>query len=486
MPTIPKPDRIFDRDTDWGGLVSYVSNRQPEPTLGIVSGRRRQGKTFLLTALAQATGGFYFEADAATEAESLRLFAAALGSFSGSPVQFGNWDDALTYLFSLARDRPLPLIIDEFPLLQRATPALASVLARHLDAQWSGVSPPHPARVLLCGSAMSVMGRLLAGQAPLRGRAGLEMIIRPLSYRDAAAFWGTSDPRLALLLHAIVGGTPAYRRQLVRDDAPSGLSDFDAWVCRSVLNPQVPLFREARYLLAEEVDARDPGLFHSVLGAIAGGNTTNGAIASYIGRKSAEIAHPLNVLEDCHLIARQPDVFRRGRSTYRITEPLITFYQAIMRPRWTELDLGGGERVWDESASRFRSQVAGPHFEHICREWAATTDAFGEPAGEVGSGVASDPRSRAQIEVDVAVLSPDWPGEPRRVLSLGEAKWEKIMGLRHLDRLARARDLLGGRGWNTASAILACYSGAGFDASLQAAAAVRDDVVLVDAARLYA
>ena len=32
------------------------------------------------------------------------------------------------------------------------------------------------ARLLLCGSALSFMGGLLAGGAPLRGRAGLELV----------------------------------------------------------------------------------------------------------------------------------------------------------------------------------------------------------------------------------------------------------------------------------------------------------------------
>ena len=49
----------------------------------------------------------------------------------------------------------------------------------------------------------------------------------------------------------------------------SGPDDFDDWVVRSVLNPDRPLLREARYLLAEETDIRDPALYHSVLAAIA-------------------------------------------------------------------------------------------------------------------------------------------------------------------------------------------------------------------------
>jgi hypothetical protein len=77
----------------------------------------------------------------------------------------------------------------------------------------------------------------------LRGRASLELVLRPLGYAEAARFWDITDPHLALLVHSIVGGTPAYRRQFVRDDAPSSLEDFDDWVARAVLHPDRPLMR---------------------------------------------------------------------------------------------------------------------------------------------------------------------------------------------------------------------------------------------------
>jgi hypothetical protein len=68
------------------------------------------------------------------------------------------------------------------------------------------------------------------------------------------------------------------------------------------LSPTSPLFREARYLLADEPDLHDIGLYHSVLAAIASGNTHRGAIASYLGRKSGDLAHPLTVLQNCGLL----------------------------------------------------------------------------------------------------------------------------------------------------------------------------------------
>lgn len=463
-----KPDHVFDRDREWAGLTRFAGNPHRGALLGVVSGRRRQGKSFLLEALSTATGGVYFPALEETEAVSLRAFAAALlrhGIAVDRPFQ--DWGEAISRVLSAARNEPRVVVIDEFPFLVKASPSLPSVVQRELGPGGSGQGSG--ARLLLCGSAMSVMGKLLAGQAPLRGRASLELLIRPFGYRDAARFWGASDPRLAVLLHSVVGGTPAYRREFAAFDAPGGLTDFEPWLARTVLNPQSPLFREARYLLAEETEIRDATLYHSVLGAIAFGNRTNGGIAGYVGRKSADLTHPLNVLEDCSLVVKEPDVFRRGRFTYRVSEPLINFYEAIMRPEWSRLEAGQTEAAWRERRSAFLAQVVGPHFESICRAFAqsAGEDLFGMPVGEVGAGIVSDPVAKSQIEVDVVVFAPATPGQSRRIVSLGEVKWGEVMGRRHVDRLARARDLLSAS-YDTSDCVLTCYSAAGFADDLRA------------------
>lgn len=484
MVELEKPVHLFDRDAEWRGLASFAADTRPGATLGVVSGRRRQGKSYLLQALATATGGIYFPALELTEAVSLRLFSDELIRFTGSPVPpFRDWLDAIPYLFRITGERAVPVVIDEFPFLVKASPELPSIVQRELGP--GGAGGDSRARLLLCGSAMSVMGGLLSGRAPLRGRAGLELMVHPFGYRDAARFWGITDPALAVLVHSVVGGTPAYRREFVRDDTPSGLSDFDNWVVRTALNPQTPLFREARYLLVEETEIRDPSLYHSVLSAVAEGNSTSGGIASYVGRKSNEIAHPLRVLEDSRLLVKEPDRFRAGRATYRIAEPLIAFYQAIMSRDWARLERGDGATIWRGAQPRFLSQIVGTHFETICRDYAimANPELFGGLPAEVGAGVVSDPANRKNIQVDVVVLGPAEHGQPRKLLSLGEAKWDRVMGQRHVDRLRRARDLLTAKGFDTRDTVLACYSGAGFDAAL--AAGRPGDVRLIGLDQLY-
>lgn len=166
-------------------------------------------------------------------------------------------------------------------------------------------------------------------------------------------------------------------------------------------------------------------------------------------------------------------MFRTGRSTYRVCEPLVTFYQVVMRPQWGLLESGRAQVVWQDAQARFRGQVVGPHFEQLCRRFAQVEPVFGALPGEVGAGVVADPTRRSQIEVDVVVFAPSEPGEPRRVLSLGEVKWGAVMGAGHSGRLRRARELLGERGYDVRDAVLACYSGVGFDAVLRSESDVR-------------
>jgi AAA+ ATPase superfamily predicted ATPase len=486
-----KPADMFDRDFEWTQLTRFAADAGPGATLGVVSGRRRQGKTFLLQALCQAMGGFYFAAEEAADGESLHRIGVALAEHLGTPapLEFRDWHEVADALLALGTDSgPMPVVIDEFPYLARANTSLPSIVQNALGPR-RAERERSQTRLLLCGSAMSFMGRLLAGSAPLRGRAGLELIVPTLDYQLAAEFWNIADPVLAIKVHAIVGGTPAYRREFTRDDTPSGPDDFDAWVQRNVLNPASPLFREARYLLSDEPDLRDLGLYHSVLAAIADGNQTRGGIASYIARKSGDLAHPLNVLQDCGLIVRERDAFRDNRTTFEIAEPLITFYHAIMRPIWSDLEhTRDASRLWQRSQRRFTANVLGPHFEQLCRYWTryfCDESVVGGIPVRVETGTVHDPANKANHELDVVAFGFADAG-PSPILAIGEVKWNEVMSMAHLDRLRHIRALLTTqRRPGAATTRLLCFSGGGFAEGLSREAVHAGDVVLVGPADLY-
>lgn len=213
-----------------------------------------------------------------------------------------------------------------------------------------------------------------------------------------------------------------------------------------------------------------------------------------MGRKSTDLAHPLHVLEDVGLIRHEPDAFRRNRSSYRIAEPLIAFYHAVMRPHWGDLERPGrGTAVWRRAQSTFRSKVLGPHFESLCREWArwhAGPETYGGHPWRVAAGTVNDPSARTSHEVDVAVFGEDEHETTGRetLLAIGEAKWNDTMGLAHLERLRHIRNLLASRPTGATASHrtrLLCFSGAGFTDELRGIADRDRTVQLVDLNRLY-
>ena len=142
--------------------------------------------------------------------------------------------------------------------------------------------------------------------------------------------------------------------------------------------------------------------------------------------------------------------------------------------------------MWEHSRSTFLSKVVGPHFERLCREWVewhADPATFGGMPIQVASGTVADPVNRTSLEADVVVHGAI--GQDQGILlSVGEAKWHKVMHLGHLQRLRRILQLLEAKGVDIRHARPACYSGAGFDPELRAAES-RGEVVLVDLQRLY-
>jgi len=226
------------------------------------------------------------------------------------------------------------------------------------------------------------------------------------------------------------------------------------------------------------------------LAAIADGNSTRGGIANYLGRKSTDLAHPLGVLQDAGLIAHEVDAFRKNRSAYRIVEPLLVFYHAVMRPTWGDLERPGrAPAVWARSRHTFDSLVVGPHFEGLCRQWArwyAEPDTYaGVAATRVASGTVPDPSTNKTLEADVVVFGND-DGGREKLLAIGEAKWQETIGMKHLERLEHIRNLLVATGESGASnARLLLFGGSGFSDAVVERATSDPSIQLVGLDRLY-
>lgn len=483
-----RPPDLFDRETEWNDLAQFATQRGPGTRLALVRGRRRQGKSFLLRRLAEATGGFYYQAVEEERSQAIAGFGRALGEYlsvPGGKLALDSWDDALRAIGDMGNaSQPRTVVLDEFPYLLSHSPELPSLLQRFIDSTKNG---PNSLRLVLCGSALSVMTTLLEGSQALRGRATVDIVVRAFDYRTSADFWGIDDPTTALLVNAVVGGTPGYR-DLLPASPPKRSAEFAKWLAAGVLNPASALFREDDYLLTEDRSLSDRQLYHSVVSAIAGGARTQGAIAQALGREQRSVQHPLRALEEAGFVVATDDALRSRRPIYRITDPIVRFHHAVTRRDLARFEDRRTADAWDDAQLRFKTHVLGPHFEELAREFVfrfASPDTTGGPVADVAPAVVNDAREKSQYDIDVVALGRERKGTTP-ILALGEAKHtEAKRTLGDLTRLETIRDLVTKKNPSAESARLLLFSANGFDANLTRAAATRDDVDLIDIQRLY-
>lgn len=491
---LPRPAGLHDREQEWADLGEFAMNPAPGATMALVYGRRRQGKTYLLQTLVEATGGLLFGGLQMTEAQNLDRFADAYGRFRGLPAgttRFPTWDAAVDAVFALGEGTqdvatdaaPVVVVIDEFPYLLESTPGLPSLIQ-------TALSPRGPARtrsrtrLVLCGSALTTMRGLLTGSAPLRGRAVKELMIHPFGFRDAAKFWGIDDLDTAFRVHALVGGTPAYLDMC--GGAPVGPRAFDRWVVKALLGPGSAMFREGSVLLQAEVS--DPAPYHSVLSAIADGAHRRSEIAAVVRRPDSALSHPLTVLEHVQLVTRVPDALHPRRSVYHVVEPAVRLHQLLIRRNEAVLVAGHGPAVWEAAAGTVAAKIYGPHLEHLARLWCllhASPQTLGGRPNQVHPATIACREHRQGHEIDVVVSGVPASSAPECVLAIGEVKASsKPVDVAELARLDHLRQLLPSSRVTHPPRLL-LFGRNGFSVRLRQAAQSRSDVDLVDLSRLY-
>lgn len=167
---------MLDRDREWRTLDDLW--QKPKPQLVFVVGRRRAGKSFLLTRFAQQVGGIYFQATRRTEAEQLASLTRVIGEHFGDAalqhgITFPSWEDLFGYVTRRADANPFLLVLDEFPYLAAAAPTLTSVIQNLWDHTWRKTR----IKLVLSGSFITVMNRLGDVDQPLFGRRTAKLVV---------------------------------------------------------------------------------------------------------------------------------------------------------------------------------------------------------------------------------------------------------------------------------------------------------------------
>jgi AAA+ ATPase superfamily predicted ATPase len=415
--------KLVGRKTELAELTAaWARVTTGHPELAVVWGRRRVGKTYLLSHFAHGKRAVYFTATRQdADDRQLRRFAQALREQLGeeiadlAPATFPTWEVALRFVAGLARTEPLLVVLDEAPRLTGGHADFADTVS----AVWENHIRDQRLLLVLSGSAVAVMEQMLGPQGGLHRRAGVERRMDPFPIRDARAFQPDLPPSDFIQAYAACGGYPLH---LIRWSAQRSTEDN---LNELAFTPGGLLLRDAPDILSEDLDWR--GGYERVLTAMAGGARRRSRIA---GRAQQRIDYTLDRLRRAGYV-RTVRALGSGGSTdplYEIADDYLAFWFAVIRDDADLIDGGQGRAVRQRTSGRWQTHVARV-FEAAAREHAQRLVSVGALPGDTVIGRWWQDET---VEIDVLGLAGDHP------VLVGECRWQtKPLVQRDLSDLQR-------------------------------------------------
>jgi len=460
-------ERFVDREMEMDTLQSEY-NRNGS-SLVILYGRRRVGKTTLITEFIKNKNALFFLASEESESQNRISFKEKAAEYIDSDLlrnaSVSNWDAIFKAIMDHRFDTKPVIVIDEFQYLGKTNPAFPSVFQRIWEEQLKNKS----VMVILCGSLISMMeSQTLAYGSPLYGRRTAQIRLKQIPFRYYHEFFPRRSQKELIEMYSVTGGVPKYIELF------SESSNIYNAIQTCVLNRSGYLYDEPHFLLQQEVS--EIGSYFSIIKAIAAGNQKLSAIASVLEIKSTSLTKYLKTLIDLDILEREVPVTEENpekskRGLYKIKDNYIRFWFAFVYPNRSFLESGNDRIVMDKIRKGLITNHTAFVYEDVCREQMWELNADGTwPFNFSKIGRYWD----SQTEIDIAALDPEGDN-----LILGECKyWNEPVGLNVLrDLEAKAANV----DWrkNKRKVWYVLFGASGFTDELIAAASVRDDVELL-------
>lgn len=460
--------RFVDREQEMATLQSEYE--RDGSSLVVLYGRRRVGKTTLISEFIKNKKALFFLASEESESQNRLAFQEKAADFLSSDllknVEVKSWDVLFRAIMDTHFDSKPVIVLDEFQYLGKSNPAFPSVFQRI----WEEILKDRQVMVILCGSLISMMqSQTLAYDSPLYGRRTAQIRLKQIPFAYYHAFFPEKNRKELIEMYAVTGGVPKYIELF------SQSKDIYSAIETCVLNRSGYLYDEPHFLLQQEVS--EVGSYFSIIKAIAAGNTKLSAIAGVLEVKSTSLTKYLKTLMDLDILEREvpvtedsPEKSKKG--LYKIKDNYLRFWFAFVYPNMSFIESGHGRIVMDKiRKSLVRNHIAFV-YEDVCRErmWEMNAQsAWPFYFSKLGRYWDS------KEEIDIAAIDPDGKN-----LILGECKyWQEPVGVSVLrDLEAKAKTVSWEKEKRKTWFVL--FSVNGFTEELRAEAETRTDLQLCE------
>lgn len=322
---------FINRTEEMEILNSLYEKTKTDPQLFVLYGKRRVGKTELIRHFYQDKPHLYYLASKGSAKDQLRTLTEIIAEYFHEPLgrdAFPDWRKLFDYLGLKLRERNerLVLIFDEFPYLAESDPAVAS----YFQYGWNEQLEKTNVFLVLMGSSIGMMYKhVLTRNAPLFGRRTGQLLLEPFTFQESKKFFQTDNFEKLFSMYAIVGGMPAYLREL--DDRKTISENIQD----KILTRATFLNLEPEFLLSE--DFNEPAKYLTLLKAIGIGQTRYAELLNATGLANNELPIYLKNLIDLKLVQKdipvtEPMPEKSKKGSYSLSDNFLRFYFSYVFP----------------------------------------------------------------------------------------------------------------------------------------------------------
>ena len=149
-------------------MTSFIDRKEEMQTLSreyerdgssfvVMYGRRRVGKTTLISQFIKDKNALFFLATEESESQNRKMFKDKAADFLNNELlrnaELSNWDDIFKILVNNTFESKLVIVIDEFQYIGKANPAFPSIFQRI----WEEILKNANVMVIICGSLISMI-----------------------------------------------------------------------------------------------------------------------------------------------------------------------------------------------------------------------------------------------------------------------------------------------------------------------------------------
>ena len=271
--------KFFDRKDEIGLLRRIRAESMRSARMTILKGRRRIGKTSLLTQAYGDEDFLYFFVARKNEADLCGDFAEEISRYLGLTLPGGatSFEAVFRFILEIAQTRPITLVIDEFQDFLRVNESVFSSMQR----DWDRLKGNARINLVVSGSINRMMEQIFASDQPLYGRATNEIDLAPFTtsvLKEILSFHAPGYSAESLLaLWTFTGGVAKYVELLMDQNA----YDLEGMV-GAMASDGSTIPGEGRVLLVDEF-GRDHATYFSILSLIAAGKTSRAEIQNVTG-----------------------------------------------------------------------------------------------------------------------------------------------------------------------------------------------------------